>query len=40
MDPKLKLLIDTLFDALNLELIKNGNILAEAVRDNVVRYLA
>ena len=40
MDEKLKLAIRTIFDALTTVWEDNGNILADAVRDNVINNLA
>jgi hypothetical protein len=40
MDEKLKLAIRTIFDALTTVWEDNGNINADAVRDNVVNNLA
>ena len=40
MDEKLKLAIRMIFDALTTVWEDNGNILADAVRDNVINNLA
>jgi hypothetical protein len=40
MDEKLKLAIRTIFEALTTTWEDNGNILADAVRDNVMNNLA
>ena len=40
MDDKLKIAIETLFDALSVSWEDNGNIMADAVRDSVITRLS
>ena len=40
MDDKLKIAIDSLFDALTVAWEDNGNIMADAVRDSVIANLS
>jgi hypothetical protein len=40
MDDKLKIALETLFDALTVSWEDNGNIMADAVRDSVITRLS
>ena len=40
MDDKLKLAVETLFDALTVSWEDNGNIMADAVKDSVITRLS